>query len=125
MELMTQAQREALAENGKNMDGDHVPVLKIFDPCGAATWLITEMDPRDPDLLFGLCDLGFGFPELGMVGFAELRTTKNALGIGLERDKFFEAEHPISVYAEAARRAGAIIEDAAALGVVAAEREAA
>ena len=119
MRLMTQEQRKALIENGRN-EGDHVPVLKIFNPCGAATWIITEIDPRDPDLLFGLCDLGFGFPELGSVSFTELRTVKGPLGIGLERDKWFEAKHPLSVYTAAARKAARIVEDSASLDAAAA-----
>ncbi len=46
---------------------DHLPVVKFFDPTGAATWLITEMMQDEPDILFGLCDLGLGCPELGYV----------------------------------------------------------
>ena len=33
---------------------DPVPVLKLFNPCGAATWLASELD-EDGDTLFGLC----------------------------------------------------------------------
>lgn len=106
---------ERLVANGKAPDGtDHVPVVKFFDPAGAATWLITEvMD--DEDSLFGLCDLGMGTPELGYVSFAELKQTKNRLSIHLERDLFFSARYPLSVYAEAARKAERIVEDEAAL----------
>jgi hypothetical protein len=39
--------------------------MKLFTPDAAATWLISEVDPDDPDRLFGLCDLWLGFPELG------------------------------------------------------------
>jgi len=34
---------------------------------GAATWLLTELDSEDPDIAFGLCDLGMQCPELGSV----------------------------------------------------------
>ena len=44
---------------------DHSLVVKLFTPDGSATWFISEMDPDDPDHLFGLCDLGLGSPELG------------------------------------------------------------
>ena len=107
---------ERLVTNSKAPDGtDHVPVVKFFDPAGAATWLVTEvMD--DQDSLFGLCDLGMGCPELGYVSLTELKETKNRLGIHLERDLFFSARYPLSAYAEAARFAGRITEDETALG---------
>ena len=101
-----------LVANGQAPDGtDHVPVIKFFDPAGAATWLITEVSPTEPDALFGLCDLGQGFPELGYVSLTELKSVKNRLGIPLERDLFFSARYPLSVYAEAARRAERITEN--------------
>lgn len=37
----------------------------------------------------------------------------------LERDLYYEAKHPISVYADAARRAGYIVEDEKVLDTVA------
>jgi len=86
------------------------PIVKFFDPSGAATWLITEIDPADDDRLFGLCDLGLGFAELGYVSLAELKSIKGPLGIGLERDLFFAGKYPLSVYAEAARAQGRITE---------------
>jgi hypothetical protein len=42
---------------------DPAPVVKFFNPVGAATWLATELD-ADGNTLFGLADLGFGCPEL-------------------------------------------------------------
>ena len=69
----------------------------------------------DQDSLFGLCDLGMGSPELGYVSLTELRETKNRLSIHLERDLFFSARHPLSVYAEAARTAQRITEEDTAL----------
>ena len=113
MIIIPQHLYERLVANGHAPDGtDHVPVIKFFDPAGAATWLITEISPTDADQLFGLCDLGLGFPELGYVSFSELKSIKNRLGIPLERDLFFAAAHPLSVYAEAARRAERITESA-------------
>ncbi len=40
---------------------DPRPVVRLFNPVGAATWLATEID--DDGILFGLADLGFGCPE--------------------------------------------------------------
>lgn len=44
---------------------DFQPIVKLFCPWSNATWLLTELDPDDPDIAFGLCDLGLGFPEMG------------------------------------------------------------
>jgi len=110
MRLIPDDLRARLLANGANREVDHVPVLKLFDPTGAATWLITEMDPEEPDLLFGLCDLGMGFPELGSVSLAELESVKGRLGLGIERDLDFVGRFPLSAYAEAARIAGHITE---------------
>ncbi len=109
---------EALKRNGEayaRESCDLVPVVKFFDPCGAATWLITRLAPEEPDILHGLCDLGLGFPELGPVRFSELAAVKGRLGIGLERDLWFAPTFPISVYAAAAHRAQRIVEDEDAL----------
>ena len=74
------------------------------------------MDPAEPNrLLFGLCDLGMGCPELGHVDLLELQVARGALGIGLERDRHFTARHLLSVYARAARIAGRVVHDEDAL----------
>ncbi|WFP65637.1 MULTISPECIES: DUF2958 domain-containing protein [unclassified Mesorhizobium] len=110
MILITEDLRARLLANGAtDTETDHVPVMKLFNPAGAATWLLTELD-ADGDTLFGLCDLGFGFPELGSVSLAELEAVKGPLGLGIERDVDFEARFPLSVYAEAARLSGHITE---------------
>ncbi|OHV86683.1 DUF2958 domain-containing protein [Mesorhizobium sp. ORS 3428] len=109
MILITDELRACLLANGAEIETDHVPVVKLFNPVGAATWLLTELD-ADGDTLFGLCDLGFGFPELGSVSLAELQAVKGPLGLGIERDLYFKPRFPLSVYAEASRTAGHITE---------------
>lgn len=109
MKFITKEIERRLLENGRRPAEDQRPVVKFFDPCGAATWLISQMDPDEPDILFGLCDLGFGFSELGNVRLSELESVKGPLGLGIERDLYFEARYPRSVYAEAARRACTIV----------------
>jgi hypothetical protein len=59
--------------------------------------------------LFGLCDLGFGFPELGYVSLAELSALKGPLGLPVERDLHFVADKPLSAYADEARAKGRIV----------------
>ena len=110
MKLVTAPLHRRLLANGARPGADHVPVLKLFDPAGSATWLFTERDPDHPDRLFGLCDTGQGQPELGTASLAELARARGRLGLPLERDRHFTARHPLSVYAAAARRAGRIVE---------------
>lgn len=119
MEIFTSEILERLAANGAatraaQMEGreepDHVPVIKVFNPYGPATWLLTESDPDRPDLLFGLCDLGHGTPKLGNVlrsEIEELRIEISGSALPLERDRRFTSTEPLSVHtreAQAARR---------------------
>lgn len=113
MLLLTKLQRRQLLANGQDR-GDHIPVVKLFNPVGAATWLLSELD-ADGDTLFGLADLGFGCPELGSVSLSEIESVKLPLGLSIERDLHFEARFPLTVYADAARNIGRITEDEARL----------
>lgn len=118
MKLLTQAQRQQLLDNGRRQAAvkgtpdeiDFPPVVKLFNPCGAGTWLLTELDPDDETIAWGLCDLGMGFPEFGTVSLAELAEYRGRLGLGIERDLYFEARGPISAYIAAANEAGHIVE---------------
>jgi hypothetical protein len=116
MDLMPNDIRARLLANSTSPEEtDHLPVVKYFDPCGAATWIVTELMPAEgdgvePDILFGLCDLGMGCPELGYVSLSELRSVTGRLGLGIERDLYFRARYPLSVYAHAAHRRGRIVE---------------
>ena len=109
MKLLTKKQRERLLKNGRNRDRDHPPAVKFFNPCGAATWLFSELD-EDGDTLFGLADLGFGTPELGYSSLQEIAAIRVRFGLGIERDRHFQPKHPLSVYTQAARAAGHIVE---------------
>src|SRR3546814_1677276 len=64
---------------------DPFPVIRFFNPVGAATWLATELY-ADGDTLFGLADLGFGCPELGTFSLSELAGPRLPLGMGIERE---------------------------------------
>ena len=76
MMLLTQDIRTKLETNGCEQQeliskgfavADPMPVVKLFTPDASAVWLLTTLDPNDKDLAYGLCDLGFGSPELGHV----------------------------------------------------------
>src|SRR6202035_2070978 len=81
VELLTAEIRERLLANGRlrlefqmrdEAEPDFLPVVKLFTPDAGCTWLLTELDPEEPDHAFGLCDLGMGCPELGSVSLAEI-----------------------------------------------------
>ena len=97
----------AIAKDGKTKD--HVPVLKLFVPWGAATWLFTSMYPDNEDLLFGLSDLGMGEVAFGDVYLPELVAITGPGGLKIERDKMFHTTIPISVYAADGREKGRLV----------------
>jgi Protein of unknown function (DUF2958) len=116
MKLITDSLTEQLLANGRaqrtaiNNDQpalDFKPVVKIFTPDAQCTWLLTELD--SDGLLFGLCDLGMGCPELGYVALAELAAVRGQLGLPVERDLHFVADKTISAYADEARTSGHIL----------------
>ena len=129
MKLFTKAQRDQLLRNGRaavkaaiaGTDHDPKPVVKLFTPSGGGTWLLTELSPAHPDIAFGLCDMGFGFPELGNVSISEIKAVRLTLKLngiryrtrapGVERDLHWRAKGTISQYAEAARMAQGITEN--------------
>ena len=123
MKLLTEEQRTKLLANGTRRGADHEPVVKLFNPCGAGTWLLSELDPEYPDECgFGLADLGFGTPELGSIGLLELTEYRGPFGLGIKRDIHFTANHTLSIYTEAARAAGHIVESGPELEAAARSR---
>lgn len=112
MMLLTKANITKLRKNDEARcdlceDHDPKPVVKLFLPGSACTWLLTELD--QDGCAFGLCDLGHGYPELGRVDINELTTLRHPrFGIPVERDRYFTATKPISAYAEEARNKGRI-----------------
>lgn len=90
-------------------DIDHFPVVKLFTPDANCTWLLSELDPDNPDIAFGLCDLGLGFPELGYVFLSEIREVRGTLGLPVERDRHFTATKCVRKYADDARIAERIV----------------
>lgn len=111
MNLISEQQTLELLRNGERTragdDIDPYPVVKLFNPLGLGTWLLTELDPLEPDMAFGLCDLGY--PELGSVYLPELVAVRLPFGRRIERDRNFRANKSLSAYAAAARAAGTIV----------------
>lgn len=98
---------EAQAAETSERNFDPRPVVKLFNPVGSQTWLITEIEPGTNNA-FGLCDMGQGYPELGYVSIDELAKLKLYFDMKVERDIHFEAHMTISEYADQARESGSI-----------------
>lgn len=113
MKLLLDEQKQQLLANGAANAGkedteDFKPVVKLFCPWGGATWLLSELDPEDPDIAFGLCDLGMGCPELGTVRISELEGIAGPCGLRIERDRYFHSKKTLQAYADEADRLGRI-----------------
>lgn len=101
MKLLTKEILNKLKSNPRD-NVNNKPYLKLFNPTGSATWLISEIED-DGDTLFGLCDLGHGTPELGSVSLKELQSIKLPFGLKIERDMYFEPNKSLSEYTDEAR----------------------
>ena len=122
MKLILEEHKKKLKANWPR-SGQEPPVLKIFNPTGSSTWLIHSMDPHDEDTLFGLCDHGFGFPELGYVSLSELQEVRPKVRISIN-GRTWKCQSswkgtstsgpptPLAVYADAARAESGITERA-------------
>ena len=87
MELMTQEIRHEFKKVGRQDgqgSGEHICVVKFFDPTGSWTWYATEFDGKDT--FFGLVD-GFEL-EWGTFSLSELQSVKGRFGLGIERDLY-------------------------------------
>lgn len=112
--LITEEQRAQLLANGRaTAEGgthDPLPVMRLFTPDAHATWLLTELDPKDGDTAYGLCDVGIGMPELGRIRLSDLAGIVGPLKRSIERDLYFVAQRTLSEYAQLARINGSIID---------------
>lgn len=112
--LITQEQRALLlahgAEFNRHEDFDPPPVVELFTPDAGATWLLASLDPENPEVAFGLCDLGVGCPEMGSVLLTEIEEVRGALGLRVERDLYFVGRKPLSAYAAEALSAGSVVD---------------
>lgn len=113
MDLVTPAQRLRLLANGRVQAREtlllRAPVLKLFTPDAAGTWLISALDPADPVRAWGLCDVGLGSPEVGWVSLADLERLRGPLGFPVRRDDAFRPNASLGAYADEARRVGIVI----------------
>jgi Protein of unknown function (DUF2958) len=90
MKLITTTIAKALPALGATEDkapGEIPVVLKLFNPCGAGTWYITEGNLESGEL-FGLCCIHEA--ELGYVDLNELQALRLPYGLSIERDLHWE-----------------------------------
>ena len=107
MKLITKSIALALRKNKRLPDDQRKPVLKLFTPDASATWLISEFGQTESHL-FGLCDLGHGCVELGIVSLPELEGLRGPMGLKVERDRFFTPDKTLLWHAEDGRKEGGI-----------------
>lgn len=110
MKLVTKDIKRLLDSNNKKKPDDRVPYLKLFNPCGPATWLISEFH-EDTGLFFGLCDLGMGSPELGYVSLEEIESVELPFGMKIERDMYWYPQGTVMQYYNKAHAKGEICEE--------------
>ncbi|MEL6965219.1 MAG: DUF2958 domain-containing protein [Pseudomonadota bacterium] len=95
-----QAELEAQYKNGTRPERtdviDFVPLARLFTPLADSVWLLTEIDPEDADMAFGLHDPDDGRPELGYVSLRDLegRFAQHLV----RRDEYFRTDQPLSMY---------------------------
>src|SRR3546814_20391319 len=71
---------------------DPKPVVRLFSPVGAATWLATEIDAAA--LFFRLPDLSFACPEPGSFARSTLAPVLLSSDVTVERDHTYPELHP-------------------------------
>ena len=97
MKLFTKAIRDKLISNHKKQDGTKSfrAVVKLFNPTGAGTWYLSELNP-DTNVAFGICQIHE--KEFGYVSIDELSEYKGTFGLGIERDLYFKPEKLEDLY---------------------------
>ncbi len=112
--LMTAEQRARLRETGftlarRDITGEVRPVVKLYTPDAAGTWLLAWLSPNDPDVAYGLCDLGNGFPEIGGFRLSQIAAMRGPCGMPVEQDRTFAARQSLIEYAMDAHTRGRVV----------------
>lgn len=89
MKLMTkEIERKAQKQFSLGSDMSQLVVAKFFDPCGSWTWYLMNQDPNDSNYLWGI--VKGTYVEAGSFSLSELSNHKGKLGVGIERDLYFD-----------------------------------
>jgi hypothetical protein len=95
MKLLTEKIKKNIPALGESEAGDDVRgrfVCKFFDPCGSWTWYVLEGEETEVGdwRFYGLVD---GYEkEWGYFLLSQLESVEGPLGLGIERDIYFENE---------------------------------
>lgn len=102
--------RRQRSVRGTALQIDFFPVIRLFTPDADAVWLITEQDPDQPEIFYGISDLGVGRPDTAPIPLGDLHRMRGRHGLPVERDHFWTPAAPLSAYVKAAIEAGRIVE---------------
>jgi hypothetical protein len=93
MKLLTKALEKRFAQVGSQENvKDPIIIAKFFNPTGAGTWYATEYDPKDR-IFFGYVSIfGDWNDEWGYFSLNELENYRGRLGLGIERDLYFQEQ---------------------------------
>ena len=91
MELMTEAlEKRFVAIGSQEHVSDPIVIAKFFNPAGAGTWYATEYD-QETNTFFGYVSIfGDWNDEWGYLSLDEFEAYKGPLGIGIERDLYWD-----------------------------------
>jgi hypothetical protein len=88
MKLLTKKiKKDAKKQYKFGSDLTQMVVAKFFNPVGSGTWYLMNMD-EDEDYCWGIVD--WMACEMGSFSMKELESVKLPLGLGIERDLYFE-----------------------------------
>lgn len=96
MNLLDSKTREALLSNGKKVQDHEVespetfePVVKLSTENGRCVWLVGTMDPKEPDRLYALYDVGVGDPRMEYIHLSSLERVQKTMKLHIAVDKSF------------------------------------
>lgn len=97
MQLLTKELETEFKRIGSQEElNDPLVVARFFNPTGAGTWLATEYSPEDK-IFFGFVSIfGNECDEWGSFSLDELESFRGRMGLGIERDKYFDSGQLIS-----------------------------
>ena len=107
MKLMTKTLEKRFAQVGSQEQvKDPLIIAKFFNPTGAGTWYATEYDP-ETRIFFGYVSIfGDWNDEWGSFSLDELESYRGRLGLGIERDLYFQPKTLEEIAPEMFRKGG-------------------